>query len=138
MDGSILMDVKKMLGLGADYLAFDTDIIIFINSALMTLQQLGVGPVGGFSIEDSSDTWSSFLPDDKMMDGVKEYVYISVRIIFDPPTNSFVMDALQKKKEELEWRLREQAEFYPGDETGLGYWQKVEATEEAENESGDG
>lgn len=135
MDDGILASIKKMLGLDEDYHAFDTDVIIFINSALMTLQQLGVGPVNGYSITDASDTWSSFLQSDMMLEGVKEYVYICVRIIFDPPTNSFVMDALQKKKEELEWRLREQAEFYPGDETGLGYWQKKEIEE---TETGDG
>lgn len=123
MDDSILATIKKMLGLDDSYDAFNTDIIVFINSAMMTLQQIGVGPLAGFTVTDMSQTWSEFLPSDIMLEGVKTYIYLSVKMAFDPPTSSFVMDAMKQQKEELEWRLREQAEFYPGDGSRKGYWE---------------
>lgn len=131
MEESILVTIKKMLGLAADYDAFDTDIIIFINSAMMVLQQNGVGPTAGFTVTGSNEKWSDFLPSDIYLESVKQYIYLDVKMTFDPPANSFVMEAYQKKKDELEWRLREQAEFYPGDGSRLGYWQKIAADEEA-------
>ncbi len=127
MPNSILLTIKKMLGLGDDYTAFDVDIIVFINSALMTLQQLGVG--SGITITGPNETWDDLNPEGIMIDGVKNYIYICVKMVFDPPASSFVMDALKQQKEELEWRLREQAEFYPGDGSRLGYYQKLEADE---------
>jgi hypothetical protein len=109
-----------MLGLEADYTPFDTDVKVFLNSAMMTLQQLGVGPTGGLIVTDFTQTWSDLIPDGKMMEAVKTYLYLSVKMAFDPPNNSFVMDAMKQQKEELEWRLREQAEHYPGDITTGG------------------
>jgi hypothetical protein len=123
MNESILMTIKKMLGLDVNYDAFDTDIIVFINSAMMTLQQIGVGPVNGLTVTGANERWSDFLPSDKMMEGVKTYIYLSVKMVFDPPASSFVMDAMKQQKEELEWRLREQAEFFPGDGSTKGYWE---------------
>lgn len=123
MSDSILATTKKMLGLDDSYEAFDTDIIVFINTALMTLQQLGVGPVEGFTVTDISQKWSDFLPSEKMLEGAKTYIYLCVRMVFDPPGTSYVMDAMKQQKEELEWRLREQAEFYPGDGSNKGYWE---------------
>lgn len=120
---SILATIKKMLGLDDNYEAFNTDVIVFINAAMMTLQQIGVGPVEGFTVTDLTQTWSDFLPEGKMMEAVKTYIYLSVKMTFDPPANSFVMDAMKSQKEELEWRLREQAEFYPGDGSTKGYWE---------------
>ena len=114
MEESILITIKKMLGLQADYAPFDTDIVIFINSAFMTLQQLGVGPTQAFHITGMDETWEDFLGADESLEGVKSYIYLCVKMLFDPPQNSFVMDAMKAQKEELEWRLREQAEFYPG------------------------
>lgn len=131
MEESILNTIKKMLGLQADYAPFDEDIIVFINSAMMTLQQLGVGPNNGLTITGPSETWAQFVPQGVMLEGVKSYIYLSVKVLFDPPGNSFVMDAMKSLKEELEWRLREQAEFHPGDGTKLGYWQQVAADEAA-------
>lgn len=107
---SILDSIKKMLGLEEDYTPFDTDIIIHINSALMNLQQLGVGPKEGFEISDSTATWSEFLTNNTKLNSAKTYVYLYVRMLFDPPTNSFVMDAMKKQLEELGWRLNVQAE----------------------------
>lgn len=141
MEESILVTIKKLLGITADYTAFDTDVIILINSAMMTLQQLGVGPKAGFFVSGSEELWSDFIPSDTMLEGVKHYIFLYVKMVFDPPANSFVMEAMKQQKEELEWRLREQAEFYPGDGGRLGYWQQVVADEAAaaeESGSGDG
>ena len=124
MEDSILVTIKKMLGLDSNYTVCDTDIIVFINSAMMTLQQIGVGPVNGLAVTGITETWSDFLPSDTMIEGVKTYIYLNVKMAFDPPANSFVMDAMKQQKEELEWRLREQAEFYPGDGSRKGYWQE--------------
>ena len=110
MDDSILNSVKKMLGLDDEYTPFDTDVIININSALMTLTQLGIGPREGFEITDSSSTWGEFLTNPTKLGAVKNYVYLSVRILFDPPSNSFVLDAMKRQLEEIGWRLNVQAE----------------------------
>lgn len=124
MEDSILVTIKKMLGLDSNYTAFDTDIIVFINTAMMTLQQIGVGAAGGLTVTGITEKWSDFLPSDMMLEGVKTYIYLIVKMVFDPPASSFVMDAMKQQKEELEWRLREQAEFYPGDGSRKGYWQE--------------
>ena len=134
LDDSILFTIKKMLGLGTDYTAYDTDVIVFINSAMMTLQQLGVGPERGFVVTGPTEMWSDFIPSDTMLEGVKNYLFLCVKMVFDPPTSSFVMESMKAQKEELEWRLREQAEFYPGNDSRKGYW---EALDEAETASGD-
>lgn len=105
MDESILNSVKKILGIASDYDAFDTDIIIHINSVFSTLNQLGLGPDEGFMIEDDSASWGDFLLDDMRLNSVKTYVYLKVRILFDPPTSGFVLTALQEQAKELEWRL---------------------------------
>jgi len=107
---SILISIKKMLGLEVDYSPFDTDIIVYINSAFMTLTQLGIGPKEGFVINDYNDTWSQFLTNKAILGSVKDYVYRYVKIAFDPPSNSFVMDAMRKQLDELGWRLNVQAE----------------------------
>lgn len=126
MDDSILITIKKLIGLDGNYTPFDTDIIVFINSAMMTLQQLGVGPLAGFTVSDYSQKWTDFLPSDIMLDGAKQYVYLCVKMAFDPPASSVVMEAYEKQKAELEWRLREQAEFYPGDGSRKGYWERLD------------
>ena len=110
MDESILASIKKMLGLDPSYLPFDQDIIILINSAFMTLHQLGVGPDEGFSIHNYSKTWRDFITNKVMMNSVQEYVYMKVKMVFDPPGNSFVMSAMQDRCKEYEVRLNMQAE----------------------------
>lgn len=103
---SILDSTKKILGISPEYTAFDLDIVTHINTVFTTLEQLGVGPVGGFMIEDASPVWGDyFLGDDKRLNGVKTYIYLRVRLMFDPPTNSFAMNSLQEQVRELEWRL---------------------------------
>ena len=105
MDESILNSVKKMLNLQADYTAFDLDIIMHINSVFSTLHQLGVGPTDGFEITDNVPTWDSFTLGDVRYNMVKSYVYKKVRLVFDPPANSFTVTALEKQIAEDEWRL---------------------------------
>lgn len=106
METSILTSTKKMLGIDADYTVFDLDIITHINSALSTLSQLGVGPAVGLSIEDASSNWSDFIAgDDPFYNSVKTYVYLKVRLVFDPPAVSYVLIAAEQQIRELEWRL---------------------------------
>lgn len=101
---SILDSTKKMLGFEPDYTAFDLDIITHINTVFFTLQQLGVGPDQGFMIVDREATWAEFVGTDNI-NGVKSYVYLRVRLLFDPPTSSFHLESLNKQAGELEWRL---------------------------------
>jgi hypothetical protein len=106
MEQSILKSTKKVLGVGPDDDSFDLDIITHINSAFSTLNDVGIGPPDGFVIEDESGEWEAFLPENPiMLSKVKTVVYLRVRLVFDPPQTSFVMDALQKQLEEAEWRL---------------------------------
>ena len=108
---SILTSVKKMLGITEDYEHFDSDIVMHINSVFMILSQLGVGPTNGFTILDKSNTWDEFLPtDNKNFEAVKTYMYLKVRLIFDPPLSSAVIEAMKQMVNELEWRLNVEAE----------------------------
>ena len=106
MSQRILVSTKKILGIQPDYLAFDLDVITHINSAFSTLQQLGVGPAQGFAIEDDTAEWGDFLGHDPRLNQVKTYVYLRVRLLFDPPTTSFAIDAMEKQVKEMEWRLQ--------------------------------
>ena len=101
---SILTSIKKLLGITEEYEHFDPDIIMHINSAFMILNQLGVGPEEGFSIKDKSSTWSGFLSDSNL-EAVKTYVYLKVKLLFDPPLSSAVTESINKSINELEWRL---------------------------------
>lgn len=103
---SILDSTKKILGIAPDYSAFDIDVITHINSAFFILNQLGVGPPDGFVIEDNTAEWGEFLGDDpKKLSSVRTYVYLRVRLLFDPPTTSFAIEAATKQAQEYEWRL---------------------------------
>jgi hypothetical protein len=102
---SILDSVKKVLGLVPNYDAFDTDIVMHTNSIFSVLTQLGIGPVDGFEIEDAVAEWSDFLADVKMLNMVKTYVYLRVRLLFDPPTTSFLLASMEKQIEELTFRI---------------------------------
>lgn len=107
---SILGSVKKLLGPGSEHEFFDTDIILHINSAFMTLAQLGVGPDTPFTISGDTETWADFIPDEAKFRSVVDYVYLKVRLIFDPPTTSFVLSSLNEQMREIEWRLNVMAE----------------------------
>lgn len=105
MSESILTSTKKVLGLAEDYTAFDPDIITFINSAFSTLNQLGHGPVNGFSITGKETNWSDFSDNEIWLGHIRTYVYLKVRLLFDPPTTSFFLDAVKAQITEHEWRL---------------------------------
>ena len=105
MQESILVSVKKLLGIAPEYEVFDTDIILHINSALSVLTQLGIGPSKGYMIRDANDLWSDFVKDDPRQELLKVYVYLRVRLIFDPPSSSSVIEAINNQIKESEWRL---------------------------------
>lgn len=104
---SILTSIKKLLGISEDYEQFDADIIMHINTVFLNLTQLGVGPSKGFFIEDSSATWSDFIDveDNAQLQAVKTYVYLKVKLLFDPPLSSSVIESINRMIAELEWRL---------------------------------
>lgn len=102
---SILDSVKKALGFTPDYTAFDLDITMHINTVFGTLNQIGVGPVTGFMIDDNTTLWSDFSGQMVLLSPVKSYIYTKVRLVFDPPATSFTIDALNRVAEELEFRL---------------------------------
>ena len=102
---SILTSIKKLLGITEEYENFDQDIIMHINSAFMILNQLGVGPKNGFSINDKSSTWDEFIPESSNLEAVKTYVHLKVKLMFDPPLSSTVIEAIKSQINELEWRL---------------------------------
>lgn len=104
-EASILDSTKKALGIAADYDVFDPDILMHINAVFTTLEQLGIGPVEGFAIEDDSVTWDQYLGADLRLNSVKSYVCLRVRLLFDPPATSFAINAIQEQIKELEWRL---------------------------------
>lgn len=110
MDDSILDSIKKILGMPPDYKAFDTDLVIHINSVFGILAQLGVGPEGGFSISDNTTLWKAYLGDSKDLEMVKSYMALKVRLVFDPPTIGAVMDAMKEQIREFEWRLNVQVD----------------------------
>lgn len=112
MEQSILTSTKKLLGIDKDYKAFDLDVLTHINSAFATLQQRGVGPVEGFFVEDEVATWDNFFIGNDL-NAVRTYVLISVRLVFDPPANAFVVTSLEKQIEELGWRLQIAADSRP-------------------------
>jgi len=108
---SILQSTKKMIGLEAEYDAFDLDIVTHINTAFATLFQAGVGPLEGFSIEDESFTWNQFIGNRMEINGVKSYVFFSVKLAFDPPASSFGLANIEKQLTELIWRLNVADDF---------------------------
>lgn len=110
VDDSILDSIKKLLGIASDYTNFDTDIIIYINSAFMVLNQLGVGPEEGFKITGKDELWSSYITDNDNLEAVKSYIHLKVKVAFDPPLNSTVMEAHKQLISEYEWRLNVQSE----------------------------
>src|SRR4249919_134329 len=105
MEQSILTSTKKILGIAEDYTVFDLDIITHINSAFSTLTQLGVGPAAGFMIDDATATWTDFIAEDFQYNSVKSYIFLRVRYLFDPPSTSYLIAAVERQISELEWRL---------------------------------
>ena len=104
---SILTSIKKLLGIAEEYDQFDADLIMHINSVLSILTQLGVGPSEGYAIIDANDRWSDFVPDnDVRLSLIKSYVHLKVKLIFDPPLSSAVIESMKQTISELEWRIQ--------------------------------
>ena len=107
---SILISIKQLLGIDESETHFDTDIVIHINSTFATLNDLGVGPEKTFSIIDEKAMWNDFIDEeDTSFNDVKTYMYLKVKMIFDPPSSSSVMDAFKRQADETEWRLTTRA-----------------------------
>jgi hypothetical protein len=102
---SILNNTKKLLGLDASYTPFDVDILMHINSVFAGLNQLGIGPADGFAIEDAEAVWSDYLGNNMLLNSVKTYMVLRVRMLFDPPTTSYLIKAMEDQLREFEWRL---------------------------------
>lgn len=107
---SILTSIKKLLGIEESCEHFDVDLIMHINSVISILSQLGVGPSKGLRIEDESTTWNELISDNTDLESVKTYVYLKVRLLFDPPLSSSVMNSINQIISELEWRITSSAE----------------------------
>jgi hypothetical protein len=106
MENSILKSIRNsIVGTDDGYDGFDKDLLTFINSTFSTLSQIGVGPEEGFTVESEDENWTDFVSDPKILNMVKAYVLDKVRVQFDPPTSSFVLDSLNKNIAEYEWRL---------------------------------
>lgn len=110
MDESILNSIKKLLGIPEEDPSFDLDIITAINNAFFTLNQLAVGPANGFHIVDNTAIWSQYFGTMVNMQGVITYVQLKARLVFDPPTTSFAITAIENQIKELEFRLNVEAE----------------------------
>jgi hypothetical protein len=117
---SILEDTKKNLGILPEYDVFDGTIIMHINTALSTLTQLGIGPPEGYAIEDNLTEWEAFSGLDLRRTPVRTYVYLKVRMYFDPPGTSYLIAAMEKQMQELEWRMSVDRE--------ADFWQPPEVT----------
>lgn len=111
MEMSILTSTKKVLNVPEDYTVFDLDIITHINAAFSILNQLGIGPIEGFMIEDKGDAWDDFVAPTAQLNLIKTYVFLKVRMLFDPPTTSYLLDAMKTQIEEYEWRLSTMREW---------------------------
>lgn len=118
LEEKILSSIKKLLGLNDGVTVFDTDIVIHINTVFANLTQMGVGPQNdkgkniGFKISTGNEVWGDFTSNDILIDNVKTYVYIKVKMVFDPPTSSALIDAYNAQAKELEWRLYTQEGGY--------------------------
>lgn len=107
---SILNSIKKLLGVAPEYEQYDSDIIMHINSVLMTLTQLGVGPEDGYYITGNTEVWTELVAEAGTIEAVKSYVYLKVRLLFDPPSSGTLVESINRQASELEWRIRERAE----------------------------
>lgn len=106
MEESILVTIKKLLGVDKSDTSFDLDILVCINTAILALTQNGVGPEDGFTVEDDTASWSDFLGDNAAeLEAAKAYIGMKARLMFDPPSSSVVMEAYNKVIAESEWRL---------------------------------
>lgn len=102
---NILTAIKKILGIAEEYTHFDGDLILHINSVFSILTQLGVGPPEGFFITDNQDEWTDFISEESKLELIKTYVCLKVKLLFDPPLSSAVIESMNRLISELEWRI---------------------------------
>jgi len=114
---SILTSIKKLLGIAEEYEHFDSDLIMHINSVFSILTQLGVGPEKGFMVTDKSAVWEDFIPSAVKLQMVKSYMHLRVKLLFDPPLGSAVIEAMNRQISELEWRIEVEADSEGGNTT---------------------
>lgn len=107
---TILQDIKNLIGIVPEYDAFDAQILICINAAFATLHQLGVGPDEGFTVDSTTD-WDEYVSTERL-NFIKSYVCMKVRVMFDPPSSAFALDAINKQIAEYEWRINSEVECY--------------------------
>lgn len=105
LEASILNTTKKVLQISPDDPSFDQDIFLHINSAFSDLSDLGIGPLEGFFIEDDTTTWSAYVDEPIAQSKIKTFVYLKVRLIFDPPESSYALAAAEKQLDQVTWRL---------------------------------
>jgi len=109
LEQSILKSTKKKLGVAEGDTSFDVDITDYINSAFFRLFQLGLGPSDGFAIDDDEDKWEDFDTvglNKSVLNAVKTYINLKVRLAFDPPPTSYHIAAIEDQITELEHTLR--------------------------------
>lgn len=116
MSDSILESIKDAASISSEESAFDQELILHINSVFMALRQMGIGPDTAFVVSDSSSEWSEFTTDPIILPTIKSYVTLRVRVLFDPPTSSALMDALKNAISEYEWRLGIECDTYKVEE----------------------
>ena len=102
---SILTSIKKLLGITEEYEHFNQDLVIHINSVFSILTQIGVGPSEGFTIKNEDAVWTDFIQETPRLESIKSYMYLKVKLLFDPPLSSAVMDSTNRMISELEWRI---------------------------------
>lgn len=112
MENSILDTIKSMLGITYDYTPFDTTLITHINTVLANLAQIGLTEAETFSIEDNTSTWNDLLGDDKLINNVRSYIYLKVKLLFDPPVNNSQIESINNQINELEYRIYTQKGGY--------------------------
>ena len=105
----ILASIKKQLGVN-DSVQFDSQIVMVINTAISALTQIGIGPAEGFLLTDEDANWTDFIGEGPSFISAQSYIYCKSKILFDPPANQTLLNALQRQADELEWRLRTENE----------------------------
>lgn len=110
---SILTLIKKLLGIEENIVNFDIDIISYINSVFPVLNQLGIGPEDGFLITDKTAKWSEYIGDVKNLSNVQTFIFLKVKLLFDPPASAFVLESMERQIKELEWRINIQVDKPP-------------------------
>lgn len=119
---SILTSIKELLGIAEEYDHFDRAVVMHINTVLTTLTQIGVGPSSGFFISDETATWTDFVPEATLarIEAIKSYIYLNVKLLFDPPNSSAHIESINRQIEKLEWRINIAAESDGGEEIQNG------------------